>query len=369
MQDLQIYNRETPAKTGFSSTLADDFRAYLAGAVTETTADGYFVCIRNFLSFLQENGITQPQREDIIAYRDYLAQPHESERKGQAITFSATTQARYLRAVKAFFRWLDSRGVYKYPCSDIRGAKVQTGTFYRDSFAADETQALVASLQGDTEEALRNRAMMLLTINAGLRIIELHRANIGDIELKGKQAWIRVQGKGHSGKDLAKKIESRVYVSIMEYLEKRGTREAAAPLFAGCGRRAKGERLTEPAISAILKKLIVSAGFDSSRLTAHSLRHTFVTLDIKTGADIQEACADVGHSSIAVTQRYAHNIKAEESTAAARVAAVMFADKGTGAGLNTPAAALFGSLTLQEQNYYAELIRQNKRFTARENAI
>lgn len=369
MQELQIYNQGSPAVRRFSSSLADDFRAYLAGAVTETTAEGYFVCIRNFLSFLQENGIQQPTREDVIAYRDYLAQPHGSDRRGSVITFSATTQARYLRAVKAFFRWLDSRGLYKYPCSDIRGAKVRADVFYRDTFTEEETEQLASSVKGDTEEALRNRAMMLLTLNTGVRIIELHRANIGDVELKGKQAWIRVQGKGHSGKDLAKKVEKRVYDSIMEYLDKRGTREAAAPLFAGCGRRARGERLTEPAISAILKKLIVAAGFDSARLTAHSLRHTFVTNDIKTGATLQEACADVGHSSIAVTQRYAHNINAENSTAADRVAAIMFGDKKTGAGLDTPAAALFGSLTLQEQNYYAELIRQNKRFQAQNTAV
>lgn len=369
MQEIQIYNQGTPATGGFSSGLADDFRAYLAGAVTETTADGYFVCIRNFLSFLQERGITQPSREDIIAYRDYLAQPHESERRGSFITFSATTQARYLRAVKAFFRWLDSRGIYKYPCSDVRGARVQTNMFFRDSFTAEETETLIASLTGDTEEAMRTRAMMLLTLDAGLRVIELHRANIGDIEIRNNTAWIYVQGKGHSGKDFAKKVEGRVYNAIIEYLGKRGTREAAAPLFAGCGRRARGERLTGPAISAIIKKAIVAAGYDSPRLTAHSLRHTFVTLDIETGADIQEACDDVGHSSIAITQRYAHNIKAEKSTAAERVAAVMFGDKKTGAGLETPAAALFGSLTLQEQNYYAELIRQNKRFQAQNTAV
>ena len=370
MFEIAQYTPQTLTEREFAAAaLAEDFKKYISGQVSETTADSYFVCIRNFLSWTRENGIRQPNRDDIIRYKEFLASEHESPRRGM-IRFSATTQARYLRAVKSFFRWADSRGFYPYPCDDIAGAKVKANVLRRDAFSDDEMNGIITSFEPDTELNARDLAMIQLAAGCGLRVIELQRMDCGDLEITDGQAWIRIQGKGHTEKDFQKKVEKRVYDAVMTYLSFRKNKAANAPLFTACGRRSTGKRLTEPAISAILKKRIVSAGIDSPRKTAHSFRHYFVTADLETnGGNIQEACDDVGHSSVAVTQHYAHNVNRKNSTAAERVAGKMFKDEKTGAGTKTAAAQFFGTLTLEEQAYYMTLIKQQQQFARKTNAV
>jgi len=66
--------------------------------------------------------------------------------------------------------------------------------------------------------------------------------------------------------------------------------------------------MTTRSISRIVKAALKGAGMDSDRLTAHSLRHTAVTLSLLAGASIQEAQSMVRHSNINTTLIYAHNI-------------------------------------------------------------
>ena len=63
------------------------------------TIETYSKAIRRFFVYLMENGITQPQREDIVAYRDYLKLEHKP-----------TTVQGYLAAVKLFFPVDSARG-------------------------------------------------------------------------------------------------------------------------------------------------------------------------------------------------------------------------------------------------------------------
>ena len=94
----------------------------------------------------------------------------------------------------------------------------------------------------------------------------------------------------------------------MDYLETRGTLDPSAPLFASEGNRSRGQRLTEPSISRIIKARLKAAGFDSHRISAHSLRHTSVTVLLESGATIQEAQHHARHASPDTTGIYAHNI-------------------------------------------------------------
>ena len=67
--------------------------------------------------------------------------------------------------------------------------------------------------------------------------------------------------------------------------------------------------MTEPSISRIIKGIFKAAGYDSDRITAHSLRHTSVTMLLKAGATIQEAQLHARHADPATTGIYAHNIE------------------------------------------------------------
>ena len=87
----------------------------------------------------------------------------------------------------------------------------------------------------------------------------------------------------------------------------------------------KGQGMSTRSISGVCKEAMIRAGYDSDRLTAHSLRHTAVTLAlIANGGNIQEAQQFARHANIATTQIYAHNLEKQNNQCSRLVAASIF---------------------------------------------
>ena len=96
------------AQGSFSSDLFSRFIDYTDRK--DSTIKGYLTCIRQFMKWLNENQISQPQREDIKAYRTYLANSG----------LATGTQQQYLRAVKHFFKWTAAEGFYPNVADNIQ---------------------------------------------------------------------------------------------------------------------------------------------------------------------------------------------------------------------------------------------------------
>lgn len=118
--------------------------------------------------------------------------------------------------------------------------------------------------------------------------------------------WI--QGKGRDTKDEFVLLTHESLAPIHDYLQARGRAEDKHPLFTSLSDRNRNQRLTTRTIREIVKHNLKGIGLDSERLTAHSLRHTAITLSLMGGATIQEAQALGRHSNINTTLIYAHNI-------------------------------------------------------------
>lgn len=273
--------------------------------VKDTTIKGYAVCIRSFIRWMNETGVRTPDRADIMNYKAFLSDQ----------SYSAGTQRQYLRAVKHLFKWIAAEGWGVNIAENIKGAKVKQDNTRKDPFSEDEIITIVNSIDTTKEAGKRDRAMILLAVTCGLRIIELQRADIGDIALKNGERVIYIQGKGHDEKDDYKKIVPEVWDAIADYLKTRPEAGKKDPLFASTSNRSKGKRIDEPTVSAMIKNIIRKAGFDSSRLTAHSFRHTSITMFLKCGATLQEAQAHARHADPKTTTIYAHNIQKDEQHA------------------------------------------------------
>lgn len=292
----------------------------------DTTQAGYNVTVKCFLEWIVAEGIAHPEREDIVSYRQWLLTPHPSRKTGEIITFSADTAARYFRGCKMFFAFLEDQGLYKDITKNVRSPKTTIREFKRDSLEREDCLRLLESIDTSTETGKRDYALILACITCGFRIIEMQRADIGDIETHAGEHRIYIQGKGHLEKDDYKKIEAELWEALEDYLKTRGIRKKEAPLFAAVASNAKegGGRLTEPSISRIIKTRLKGAGFDSRRITAHSLRHTSVTLDRKAGASLEEASKHARHSSITITQRYDHALEKAEAKDERRILDFLF---------------------------------------------
>ena len=268
--------------------------------VKETTIKGYTVSMRSFARWLQQNGISTPTRENIKDYKNFL----------DTSDYTAGTKRQYLRAVKHFFKWTQSENLYPNIAENIKGAKVKQDNTRKNPFTEKEIVAVINSIDTNTETGKRNKAMILLSVTCGLRIIELQRANIEDIAMKNGEHILYIQGKGHDEKDDYKKIVPDVWTVLQDYLLTKPNAKKSAPLFTSTAHNGSyGNRIAETSFSTIIKNIFRNAGFDDSKLTAHSLRHTSVTMLLKSGATLQEAQQHARHSDPKTTTIYSHNIE------------------------------------------------------------
>lgn len=346
MAAITVYQgTEIAQEQGFTPDLFNDFIAWIDRS--ERTARSYLINLRQFAAWMLYAEITAPQRADIIAYRQWLIAEHpavaldpdsaagwkyRTDATGNALLIACkpNTVSQYLRSVCQFFRWTAANGLYPDIAANIHAPKVKHDTHRKDALtvkevltiensiaakasertaAAQEAQKDTAGrIQRSTEQGKRLFAMYLLAVNAGLRTIEISRANIKDLETKGGQTWLYIWGKGHTEPDQRKPIAPAIAAAISDYLQSRTDRPTgASPLFVSTGNRSGGKRIAATTISTMLKRAMQEAGFDSERLTAHSLRHTAGTAVQELTGDIYTTQKYMRHSNPATTEIYLHN--------------------------------------------------------------
>ena len=267
--------------------------------VKEKTADTYRKALKRLFQYFVDNQIAQPTRSDLIAFRDEL----------KAVNKASTVKT-YLTATRLFFRWLEQEGLYKNIADKIKGAKVEHG-HKKDALTVDQVKDVIDTFTADTEAstAKRDYAIFCLMVTCGLRTIEVVRADLEDLRTLGSKTVLYVQGKGKDEKSEYVIITREVEKAIRSYLATRTDATDKAPLFSSTSNNSKGKRLTTRTISGIVKERLKLAGLNSNRLTAHSLRHTAVTLSLLGGSTLQEARQFARHSNIATTEIYAHNLE------------------------------------------------------------
>jgi len=325
--------------------LFDDFINFIDRG--EKTTHTYITNLRQFAAWLAFSAINKPVRKDILSYRDYLAAEHDAIRidPGSATGWTYRTDGRggrykiqcrpntvkqYLQSVRQFFSWTAANGYYPNVAANIHAPKVRQDVHRKDALTAADVLTIEKSIEAAaqdrtaeaaaaakdptgricraTEQGKRLYAMYTLAVNAGLRTVELSRANIKDLEVKGGTAVLYVYGKGHTEADTRKPLAPEVYAAIRDYLESRSDRATAgSPLFVSTGNRSGGRRISETTISKMLKRAMQQAGYDSDRITAHTLRHT-------AGTNVQEITGNLyltqkymRHANPATTEIYLHN--------------------------------------------------------------
>ena len=328
-------------KQDLTPSLFDNFIKWIDRG--EKTTRTYIVNLRQFIAWLRYSAITKPERQDIISYRQYLCTEHEAiqldglswkyrtDKSGNPVKVicKPNTIKQYLQSVRQFFKWTAAEGLYPNIAENIHAPKVKHDTHRKEALTAAEVQTIENSITCKTAESLneaeqaqkdtegrmqravekgkRLYAMYLLTVTAGLRTIEISRANIKDLEEKGGCTYLYIWGKGHTEADTKKALAPEVAAAIKDYLQSRTDHPTrASPLFVATGNRSKGKRIAATTISTMLKGAMKEAGFNSERLTAHSLRHTAGTNAMQLTGDLYATQQYMRHSNPATTEIYLH---------------------------------------------------------------
>lgn len=306
----EIISTEQSLSAYRSEDLIKDFLDY--SDVKPTSEESYIKNLRPLFRYLARNGITQPTRQDIKAYRAELLE-----------TKKETTVSAYMTTARLFFRWTEKAGLYPNVADRIKGAKV-SADFKKDNLTSLQVKDILNSIDQTTETGRRDYAMFLLMIVSGMRTCEIVTANVEDLTTRGDRTCINVKGKGRDGKDEYINVPGEVDRIIRAYLQNRENKEPGAPLFTSTSNSNRGSRLTTRSVRRIIKNRMKAVGLDSEKLTAHSTRHTAVTLAILQGESIEEAQVFARHRDISTTMRYAHIIdKAKNNCSNAIAEAVL----------------------------------------------
>lgn len=302
LKSNEVFNREE---------LINNFFNFLD--VSVNTANAYRKALKQLFNYFSEKETHNPTRENILAFKKEL------EAKGR----KPSTIALYLAAARRFFSWTEQSGIYSNITVGVKSPRAESG-HKKDYFAADQVKSILAGIDRSDIEGLRNYAIMALMTTGGLRTVEVTRASIEDLRVVGGVSVLYIQGKGRNDKTEFIKLTAKVEEAIRAYLKARGEVEMQAPLFSSVSRRNRGARLTTRTIRGLCKNAMKQAGFNSDRLTAHSLRHTAVTLALLAGQDLAEVQHFARHHNISTTQIYAHNIDRMKSQCETAISNAIF---------------------------------------------
>lgn len=221
------------------------------------------------------------------------------------------TVARKLSAVRTLFRFLHREGlVTSNPARTLRGPKLERplpGHLSRSDveavFELAETRAAENTFAGT-----RDLVILELLYGSGLRLAELHRLDLPDLDLLGD--LVRVQGKGR--KERVVPLTSSAVRAVRRYRPRRD--ETLAADVAAADREAlllsrRGRRLSRRGIQSVVADLLERTA-EGEGLSVHSFRHSFATHLVDAGADLMAVKELLGHASLSTTQIYTHTSRA-----------------------------------------------------------
>lgn len=309
MDQIITINHEITTQN--SASLSNSFLQFL-DTPSERTLETYKRALKRLFAFFSLHNITKPQRADILTYKRSL----------EADGLKNTTISTYIAVVRLFFRWTAQEGLYPNIADHIKGEKISRD-HKKDYLTAAQASDILNGIDTSTAAGKRDYAIVILMTVCGLRTIEVSRANVEDIRTAGDKTVLYLQGKGRTDKGDFVILPEVVEKAIREYMKTRKGAKGSDPLFTSCSRNNAGGKMSTRAISGIAKGSMTAAGYTSERLTAHSLRHTAVTLALIGGASLQEAQQFARHSDISTKTIYAHNLEKMRNTCADTIASAL----------------------------------------------
>ncbi len=325
----------------------DDYRVYLqiAGKSIHTTR-AYLLDLRAFAAwFRTSNGEDFSPRavdpRDITDYRGYLL------RTG----LSSATINRRLISLRRFFKWAHRQRLVEESPFEVLGrvyvrdqSQQEIAPRWLDS---NEQLALLRAVrkgdqtgkggaggavtdgdgvQSSESGTLRELAIIQTLLGTGLRISELARLRLEDIEVSERKGLIRVQ-EGKGGKSRVVPLDNRTRSALLRYVEKRkkelqqptptqpseqlssarkkrsdnqsnqSNRQVEGPLFMG-----QRGPLNVRGVDYLVRKYAYQARLENC--TAHTLRHTFAKNLVDAGTPLDQVAILLGHESLDTTRIY-----------------------------------------------------------------
>ena len=248
--------------------------------------------LQKALGMKESEALLSVSRRQLLAYLSQLKQAGRS----------ASTIARKLASIKAFYRFLTAeRYIRRDPAEVLEAA--QRGLHLPKFLSVQEVDNLLNEPNLGTLEGYRDKTMLETLYATGMRVSELVSVPVQNVDLK--MQYLIVMGKGSKermlplGRTALKYLERYLHVVRPQLLH--GKPEAAKELFV----TSWGGAMTRQRVNELIEEYAKSAGI-TKRVTPHMLRHSFATHLLNNGTDLRVVQELLGHADISTTQIYTH---------------------------------------------------------------
>jgi integrase/recombinase XerD len=276
-------------QTGFLDLFVTFLRA--ERNLSPKSVDAYATDVRAWLTDLDRRGVQveDAKRDDVLEHLASLA------KKG----LSARSRARHLAALRGFHRFLeDERLAPKNPTDDLDTPRA---TKKLPMFLTlPEVEALLAAPDEKSWAGFRDRAMIEVLYATGLRVSELLKLKLEDVNLV--DGYLVAYGKGR--KERVVPMGKTAIARTQQWLAVRPGVLKGKPssvLFLSPRRAA----LSRMGFWKLLRRYALKAGI-ARPISPHKLRHSFATHLLERGADLRAVQAMLGHADLSTTQIYTH---------------------------------------------------------------
>jgi integrase/recombinase XerD len=207
------------------------------------------------------------------------------------------TIARKISSLKQFFSYLVDRGIVKEnPFLALSAPRLSR--YHPHYLSPDEITRIIVSIEVQTQQGKRDRAVLELLYGSGLRISELINLKLSDIEFEA--GYLRVAGKGN--KQRLAPLGDYAKAALEVYLDNDSQRPRQnQPGYVFVNKT--GQKFSRVGLWKIVRKRVAQAGI-TKRVSPHTFRHSFATHMLEGGADLRVVQEMLGHADISTTQIY-----------------------------------------------------------------
>ena len=260
---------------------------------TPRTIRGYRNNLNLFLRFCTEHEIAAIENVTLATVKQFTRAMTASKKKGTYING-------ILKGVKSFLQYCyeEGYGAFNTKCC-FPWCKEERAVI--TAFTPQQVKTMFQNCRGSDFKAIRDRTILTMLIDTGIRCLELCSIRPSDIH----EDYIIIQGKNHKQRvvpitPILRKSMVKYEAVKENYFRYKNTDDTYFLSF-------HGRALTVSAVEVLMKKY--GSGIEGIRVSPHTCRHFFAQQQIKMGTDLYTISRLLGHENIQITQTYLNSLR------------------------------------------------------------
>jgi integrase/recombinase XerD len=295
-----------------------------SGTLSPATADNYQSQLKRFIEWYGDRDIETITSRDLDEYLNRLQRTEYQKTKDTVGTLSLSSVVSHYRTIRALFAWLAQEQIVGARPDTVKARKAPQALV--EPFTEDEVKKILKACEYTHEVKpdgkrpytmkrpthLRDKAMVLMLLDTGLRVGELSRLTIGDVNMASGEISVKpwLSGKKSMARHVYLGATSKT--ALWKYLDTRKQAHKDHPLF----KSTRGGGVDRHSVARLLEEMGERAGVPG--VHPHRFRHTYAIEALRNGMDIFTLQTNLGHSSLAMVRYYLTIAKSDQKAAQER---------------------------------------------------